>query len=351
MTEQSATTDDGESDLDFLSDGGTTQQFEVVSETKESPRERYEKRLRRYVYVPLAIMWKDWRARIGLTIVTFYVAVGLFGPLLLEESLMGEGEPLIRPFQTMEFPLGTDRTGHDLLKQTVHSTRPVLLIMASGGLFTVIVGTFMGTVAGYKGGTIDTVLNTITDTFINIPGLPLVIVLSVIIEPTNPVVVGIFLAIALWAGLARAIRSQILTLRRESFVEASQTMGVPTFRLIRKEMLPHLAPYIVINFVNAARIVLFSAVALYFLGVLPFEENNWGVTMNLAYQNGAHYRPEALHWLLVPVVAILGISVGMVLLAQSLDRVFNPRARAKSDDEEGETETETPTTTTTMGGR
>lgn len=351
-TDDELTMTDKDSDLEFLSDGGKVQQrFEIVSESQETRRDRFRELFRQYVAVPFGIMWQDWRARVGLTIVTFYVLVGIFGPILIEESAMGEGEPLIQPFQTMEFPLGTDRTGHDLLKQTVHSTRPVLLLMFSGGLFSVTVGTFMGTLAGYKGGALDTVLNTITDTFINIPGLPLVIVLSVILEPTNPVIVGVYLAIALWAGLARSIRSQVLTLRRESFIEAAETMGVPTLRIIRKEMLPHLAPYIVINFVNGARIVLFSAVALYFLGVLPFEENNWGVTMNLAYQNGAHYRPEALHWLLVPTIATLGISVGVVLIAQSLDRVFNPRARADSESDE-ETEADAATTTTaSMGGR
>ena len=70
-------------------------------------------------------------------------------------------------------------------------------------------------------------------------------------------------------------------------------------------------------------------IMLFFIGVLPFSDPNWGVTMNLAYQFGAHYRPQAMHWLIVPIVAIVGLSMGMILLSQSLDRVFNPRVRAK----------------------
>lgn len=352
MPDDTATADEStdEKYARIISDGGEMPAFESVAETRETQRDRYRRKLDTYIYTPLAIMWDDWRARVALAIIGTYIFVGAFGPMLIEPAQMGEGQPLVSPFQSWEFPLGTDRTGHDLLAMTVYSTRPVLLMMASGALFTVTIGTIVGTLAGYKGGALDTVLSTVTDTFINIPGLPLVIVLSVIVEPTNPMVVGIFLSIALWAGLARSIRSQLLTLRRESFIEASQALGVPTSRVIYKEMLPHLMPYIVINFVNAARIVVFSAVALYFLGVLPFEDNNWGVVMNLAYENGAHYRPQALHWLLVPVGAIVFLSIGLVLLAQSLDRVFNPRARARAGDEDVEDETASVTTTMT-GGR
>lgn len=334
----------------LASDEGDLPSFDSVSDTTESQRERYSRQFDTYVVTPLSIMWEDWRARVGLGILTVYVLVGVFGPVLMEPTVMGEGDPLLSPLQTIEHPLGTDRIGKDMLTMTVYSTRPVLLMMGSGALFTVTVGTVVGTLAGYKGGGLDKVLSTVTDTFINIPGLPLVIVLSVIIEPTNPIVVGLFLSIALWAGLARSIRSQVLTLRREAFIEASQTLGVPTSRLIRKQMLPHLLPYIVINFVNAARIVIFSAVALYFLGVLPFEDSNWGIVMNVAYENGAHYRPDALHWLLVPVAAIVFLSVGLVLLAQSLDRVFNPRVRARSDETDEDDEGASVATTMT-GGR
>lgn len=354
MADRTPNTDEstGEKYAELLSSGeGELPAFESVTDATETRRDRYRRQLDAFVFTPLSIMWDDWRARVGMFIIGVYVFIGAFGPMLMDPTVMGEGEPLISPFQSWEFPLGTDRVGKDMLTMTVYSTQPVLLMMTSGGLFTISMGTLMGTLAGYKGGALDKVLSTVMDTFINIPGLPLVIVLSVIIEPTNPIVVGLFLSIALWAGLARSIRSQVLTLRRESFIEASQTLGVPTSRLIRKEMLPHLLPYIVINFVNAARIVIFSAVALYFLGVLPFEDSNWGIVMNLAYQNGAHYRPDALHWLLVPVGAIVFLSVGLVLLAQSLDRVFNPRARARSA-EAAEVEDETASATTTMtGGR
>lgn len=312
------------------SDGGQVNSpFDVTADIRETRRDRYEKKVDNYIRAPLSIMLQDWRAIVGLTIVTIYVLAGTVMSYIIEPTTTGEGPQYVQPFQTWEFPFGTNNLGHDLFAQTVHSTGPILIMMASGALFTVVVGTSFGLLAGYKGGVTDTILSSITDVFINIPGLPLVIVLSVLIEPSNPVMVGVLLAIAAWAGLARAIRSQVLTLRRESFTEAARALDVSTFQLLSKEILPHLMPYVVVNLVNASRNIIFSAVALYYLGVLPFTDANWGVMLNQAYTQGAIYRPAAVHWLLIPMVTISVLSVGLLLLAQSLDRVFNPRARAR----------------------
>ncbi|MFB9809406.1 ABC transporter permease subunit [Haladaptatus pallidirubidus] len=117
---------------------------------------------------------------------------------------------------------------------------------------------------------------TITDVLMTIPGLPLVIVLAVLLEPRNPWVVGVVLTVNAWSGLARAIRSQVLTIRSESYVEASRLMGVSTPNILMKDVIPPIMPYIMVNFVNSARTVIFSSVGLYFLGILPFTNQNWG---------------------------------------------------------------------------
>lgn len=282
-----------------------------------------------FVVTPASIMWHDWRARLGAVIVLGYILVGVVGPFVIEPASTGDGPPLQAPFQTLDQPLGTDRSGQDLLALTVHSTVPILKMVTAGGLFTVTVGTVFGLVAGYKGGLTDTVLSTIMDIFINIPGLPLVVVLATLFQPSNSFLIGVLLVIASWAGLARAIRSQVLSIRNESFVEASRMMGMPTSKILSRDLLPHLLPYISVNLVKAARSVIFSAVGLYFIGVLPITDSNWGVMLSNAYNGGAMYRIRAVHWLLVPLVAIIGLSMGLILLAQSLDRVFNPRVRAK----------------------
>ncbi|WP_224450353.1 ABC transporter permease [Haloprofundus salilacus] len=343
-------------DFGVMTDGGNVSSpFDAVSQYEETRRDRYKKLYDAYIYAPVAIVWRDWRARIGFTIVVLYILMGTVGTWVVEPTVVAEGPALAQPFETMQYPLGTDDMGRDLFSQTVHATQEMLKMILSGALFTVTLGTVVGAVAGYKGGTTDTVLSSITDVFINIPGFPLVMVLALLLPiGGNPYVIGILLCVASWGGLARAIRSQVLTLRQESFVEAARAMGIPTRKIVFKDIVPHLMPFVVINLTNAARRVIFEAAALYYLGILPFENLNWGVTLNLAYTAGGHYRPEALHWFMVPMVAIIFISIGLILLGQSLDRVFNPRVRARhekmSADAAEKINDDAETNTNTMGG-
>lgn len=328
-------TDSGTTDREARTDGGNVNSpFEIVSEYEESRRDRYRKLYDAYVHAPISIVWRDWRARIGFTLILFYLLMGLVGPLLIEPTEVTEGPALVQPFKTWEYPLGTDNMGRDLLSQIVYSTTTILKMITSGALFTVGIGTIVGAIAGYKGGLVDTILSSITDVFINLPGFPLVMILAALLPITgNPYMVGILLSVGAWGGLARAIRSQVLTIRHEAFVEAARGMGIPTHRIVFKEIVPHLMPYVVINLTNSARRVIFEAVALYYLAILPFKSSslNWGVILNQAYQEGAHYTTGALHWFLVPMITIVGISIGLILLGQSLDRVFNPRVRARHE--------------------
>lgn len=315
------------------SDGsGMSTPFRTTAEVEETRGDRYRKRFDAYVTTPLSILRDDWRAIVGVSIVSVYLFMAVVLAPLIEPTETAEGPQYVQPFTTWEFPLGTDQLGQDLFAQVVHSTGPLLIMMFSGATFTVVLGLSFGLLSGYKGGAFDTVLSSVTDVFINLPGLPLIIVLSLLLEPENPVVIGVLLSVAAWAGLARSIRSQVLTLRTESFVEALRAMDISTPAILTKEILPHLMPYVVVNFVNSARNILFSVVALYYLGVLPFSNTNWGIMLNQAYNAGAVYRPQAVHWLLLPMIAVAGISVGLILIAQSLDRVFNPRVRARTAD-------------------
>lgn len=301
--------------------------------------------LRTYIITPASVLIHDWRAIVGFSLVAFYILMGTVGKMVVDETGVGDGPFLLPPFQNMKYPLGTDDLGRDLLGVIVYSTPDMLIMMGTGAAFTVVMGGLVGITAGYKGGVVDTILSTVTDIAINLPGIPVVLVLSVIFQPTSPFALGILLSLAAWSGLARALRSQVLTLRNEAFVESARAMGIPDYRILVKSILPHLAPYMVVNLVQAARNIIFAAAGLYFIGVLPFDRPNWGVILNWAYEKRAHQRPELLYWLVVPMVTIIGISIGMILLAQSLDRVFNPRLRAKysqadveEEDEGGEAE-------------
>ncbi|WP_435361734.1 ABC transporter permease [Haloarchaeobius sp. DFWS5] len=313
-------------------EGTVSSPFEITSEVEETRRERFEKLYDTYVHTPVEIIWSDWRARIGAFILVIYLLMAIVGPSVVDPVRTGEGGALVQPFTTAEFPLGTDDQGRDLFAMTVYSARPMLIMMFSGAITTIAVGTGAGAVAGYRGGWIDNVVSAITDIFINIPGYPLVMTLSLLLPISgNPVLIGILISVMAWGGLSRKMRSQVLTLRNESFIEASRSIGQPSRLIVWKDILPHLMPYAMINLASTARRIIFTVAGLYFLGILPYGDPNWGVMLNRSYQAGAFYRPQALHWFLIPAVVIIVIGVGLVLLSQSLDRVFNPRVRARHE--------------------
>lgn len=301
------------------------------SQTEVSSSEKIRRALDRSIRAPVMILWEDWRAKAGLLITSLYLVMGIVGPVIIPKPYPNQAERYILPFQDVSVILGTDGRGQDLLGLLVHATPDMLIMIGAGAVFSTVIATVVGITAGYDRDRIDDILMTITDATIAIPGLIIVIVLAAIIEPSNPAVVGVLLASHVWSGLARSIRSQVLSLREKSYVEASQVVGLSTPVILLRDILPNVMPYILINFVNSARNIIFSSVALYFLGVLPWTNANWGVILNQAYNSPALQSVKYVHYLLIPIGTIVFFSLGLILLSQGFDRIFNPRIRARHE--------------------
>lgn len=168
----------------------------------------------------------------------------------------------------------------------------------------------------------------VTDMKLTIPGLPLLLVLATVWKFGNPLQMGLVLGLLGWGGVARAVRAQTLSLRERGFIEAARGLGLSTGHIIGKELLPSMAPYIAMNMLIAVTGAVYAQVGLFFLGVLPYESNNWGVMLNLAvFQAGAMITPYALGYLLAPLLAILLLTLGIVLVVDAMDEIFNPRLR------------------------
>lgn len=304
--------------------------FETTADYDQTLLDYYQDVFDKWVGAPFKVLWSDYRGRFGILIVALYVLMGTVAIPLVPEPSVGQGGRLVSPFQDAAHVLGTDGLGRDMLSLMVHATPDMLIMIAAGAIFGNFLGVTLGLISGYKGGTADKVIMTAADTMASLPGTPLLIILAVIIQPTNPFLVGIVLNIQGWAGSARGIRSQVLPLAEKEHVEAARVQGQPTSSLLVKEILPHLLPFVFIGFLSGAVGIVNASVGLYFLGVLPFTTQNWGVVLNYAYSNGAAmYTLQAAHWLFVPLVVIVGLNLGLTLLAQAFDQVFNPRVRAR----------------------
>lgn len=304
------------------------EQLEESERDTDRREELYEK-FDIIVLTPLRIIWSDWRGRLGICILIAYVLMGTLGVYILDPPAYGEAPRSVRPFQLAEAPLGTENRGVSVFGLIVYATPPMLEMVVAGAVFSTGLATVLGLLSGFKGGWLDRILMTLTDMAMTIPGLPLVVILAAIFEPQRAAVVGIILSINAWAGLARMIRSEILSVRQESYVEASRALGLDLDTILARDLLPNVMPFVLIQFMIATRDIIFGAVGLYYLGLLPFTRHNWGTLLDEAYQSGAMWNPDVAYQFWVPLLTILGFSLAVIWLSQSLDAIFNPRIIAK----------------------
>jgi peptide/nickel transport system permease protein len=276
-------------------------------------------------------VWVALRRRpsriIGVCIVLLFVFMAVAGPWLYPKRLPYDADNVYAPM-SWAHPLSTDFEGVDVLALVVTGTRGVLLVAAAAGLITMVVGTAAGLYAGYRRGAPDSVLMRVADFVLTIPGFPLLIVLTTTINLGAWWKMALVLGLVGWGGLARAVRAQTMSLRERGFIEAARGLGLSTRHIVVKELLPNVAPYIATNLLLAVTGYIYAQVGLYFLGVLPLDTSNWGVMLNAAvFQAGALISPDALPYLLAPLGAILLLTLGVVLIVDALEEIFNPRLR------------------------
>ncbi|MEV7964384.1 ABC transporter permease [Sphaerisporangium sp. NPDC088356] len=264
---------------------------------------------------------------LGVAIVALFAIMAVAGPMLYPAHLPRDDNALYAA-PSLAHPFGTDFEGTDVLALVVTGSRYVILTGLATAVITVALGTALGLLAGFHRGRWDTVLMRITDLQLTIPGLPLLLVLSTIWKFNSPLEMGLVLGLLGWGGVARAVRSQTLSLRERGFIEAAKGLGLSTRHIIARELLPSMAPYIAMNVLIAVTGAIYAQVGLFFLGVLPFDSNNWGVMLNLAvFGGGALTSTAALPYLLAPLLAILLLTLGIVLIVDAMDEIFNPRLR------------------------
>lgn len=312
--------------------------FNTVSEDSVSRTSVMTRRIRSTKRT-VQILADDPRTLVSSLVIGVYLLMGTVGVMIVPTPYASRGPMLLGPFQSLEYPLGTTGLGTGLARSMVHATPFMLKLMISGAAFTAVVALVVGLTSGYRGGYADRILSTVMDTAIAVPGLPLYIVLATLFQPTSPYVIGVILAVNRWAGLARQVRSEALSIKEEPYVEASEAMGMTERQLLYDDFLPNIMPFVMIRFANAAKGIIYASVALYFLGLLPSSGANWGVQMNTAYNLGnALSRPEAFHWLLVPMLTIIVLSWALATFAQGADRIFNPRIRTRVAGDSGDGE-------------
>jgi peptide/nickel transport system permease protein len=270
----------------------------------------------------------DRTALAGAAVVAIYVVIAIIGPYIAHVSTV-DNPSLAYLSPSWHHPLGTDSFGQDVLSQVILGTRPIMEVGVLSALMTVFVGVVVGLVSGYLAGTADNVIMRITDVFLTIPGPPLILVIATVVRTTSPVVLALILSVTAWPGLARAVRSQALSLRTSDFVEAARLQGASLTNIVGRQLLPNVGPYVAINFLLAITGAIYAEVGLFLLGIVPFSGTNWGVMINLAMNQGALYTTKSMLYLFSPMAAIVILQVAFVYVTRILDSLFNPRLRVQ----------------------
>jgi len=271
----------------------------------------------------------DKAALFGAAVILAYLVLAIIGRSIshISTGVPNAASAYLSPSWT--HPLGTDNLGNGILAELVVGTRPIMEIGVLAALITTFIGVVVGLVTGYVGGILDAAVMRVVDVFLTIPGLPLIIVIVSITRAAGPLALAAILSITAWAGLARAVRSQALSLRSLDFVESARVQGLPLRNIIGRQLLPNVGPYVAINFMLAITGSIYAEIGLFVLGVAPLNGTNWGVMINLAMSQGALYVTKSLISLLAPMAAIVLLQVAFVFFTRALDSVFNPRLRVQ----------------------
>ncbi len=256
--------------------------------------------------------------RLGAAIVLGWALVAIFAPWLAPYDPIAHNLPEKLQGPNLLHPLGTDNFGRDILSRVIHGARIDLQMGILGVLFPFIIGTTIGSIAGYAGGWVDTLLMRIVDVVLAFPFLVLMLAIIAILQPG---LASFYIALALvgWVSYARLVRAQVLVLKTSDFVMAARSLGFGRVRILFRHILPNcIAGSIVFSMSDVVLVVLSgSSISYLGLGVQP-PTAEWGVMI----AEGQNFITTAWWITTFPGLAIVLMAFGFSLLADGLAERF-----------------------------
>ena len=270
-------------------------------------------------------IYSNGKLAFGFSLFFVFVFLAVFGQELFPYSEATDYANKFAPMSS-EHWLGTDYMGRDVFRQLVAGCKSAVYLSLMTALFTVAIGVALGMISGYCGGIVDKVIQMITNIVLNIPTFPILLVLSTFITIEDDLTFAIILSIFSWAGLCRAIRAQIMSLKERDFIQICTVMNMKQSRIIFNELLPNIYSYIIVNFVMTMRSSITASVGIMTLGLAAFKATNWGVILYQARIMGL-ISPQVIAYMLKALVAVVIYQISVILMANGLDEVFNPRLK------------------------
>jgi peptide/nickel transport system permease protein len=274
----------------------------------------------------LAFMRRNPMLVVGLLIIATIILFGLIGPFLIRQEATRTTAFAKDLAPTREHFLGTDSFGRDIFALIVIGTPQTVKVGLIAGVIALVVGSFLGFVQGYYPGSIGVVVRGFTDVMLTIPALLILITLASQVRQVSVEGMALIIAALAWPGTARAVGGQVLTLRERAFVSVARFNGMSGPKIIVKELMPNMLPYIGASFVQAVSVAILFAIGLEVLGLGPQTTNTLGMTIYWSQLNSAVIR-GLVWWWFSPVVVVVLLFIGLFLTSQGLDELANPRLR------------------------
>jgi peptide/nickel transport system permease protein len=287
-------------------------------------------RTRRRVGAPqwFRLLLSNPKSRGGLIVLSAMIVVAVFAPLIATHDPNAFSLLDSRQSPSWHHLFGTTDQGADVFSQVVIGTRSSLVLGASAALLAMLLATTLGILAAYAGGWVDEIVNFLTNVFLVIPTIPLLVVVSAYLRSRGAMTMILILALTLWAFEARILRGQALSLRNRDFVLAAKVAGEPTWRIILGELMPNMVSRIAAGFVLVFYVAILTAAGLEFLGLGDMQHTSWGVTLYWAQVNSTVLQGE--WWpFLFPGLALALTVAALVFILAGLDEVSNPRLRVE----------------------
>ena len=268
------------------------------------------------------LLMKNRRFQFFMGIVVLIILTGIIGPFFTADPRERVGKRYEPP--SSEHILGTDAFGRDVLAQMVYGIRNSIMIGFLAGLIGLLVGAMIGGLSGYISGIFDDVTNTIANIFLVLPTIPILIVLASILRERSIFLVAGIIAFTSWAGPARALRSQVLSLKTREFVNLARLSGKSKIDIVLREIFPNMLSYILITFCEVVGGAMISEAGISMLGLGPTTVTSLGSMLHWSFISQAP--SMGAWWWFVPPGVVLVIFVGsLIMVASVIDDVFNPR--------------------------
>jgi peptide/nickel transport system permease protein len=285
---------------------------------------------------PALETWRRFRRHVlavtGAIVLLILVSGVLLGPYVWPVAINDIDFAAKLQGPSFAHPLGTDDLGQDLLARMMYGGRTSLAVGFAAMLVALTVGMLVGSVAGMASGWIDAALMWLTDLFLALPTVPLLLLVMYLFRDSMKKVLGVeggaFVLIVVvigglrWMPVARLVRAQFLSLREKEFVEAARALGASRVRQVVQHILPNaLGPVIVVGTIDVAAAIIFES-TLSFLGLgFPSDVPTWGSML----RDAKDYLDIAAHWALFPGGAIFLTVLAINFIGDGLRDAFDPR--------------------------